>query len=217
MKNKITQTLLIALLMVLTSLTTCSVVKNSAETKSTMPDKLLQKQWEQQKQEKENIVQQFTAKLSVLEKSNDSLRKQVNDKKLLLSANRSKAKAFEITLKQEIVKADSCGAMPETIIPLIDSLALANAQNDTLCDQTIGSLVNILANRDSSILLHENIEASLRDIQRDQELRNRDLTEQLNIAFKTQRKKARQNKFLAGGLLILTGITSSLLITHSLK
>ncbi|MGZ3930994.1 MAG: hypothetical protein ACXVP0_06390, partial [Bacteroidia bacterium] len=59
--------------------------------------------------------------------------------------------------------------------------------------------------------------SKLRDIQRQQEIDNQVLTEQLNTAWKMQRRKTQQNKVLAGGLLILTGITSSLILIKSLK
>jgi hypothetical protein len=100
---------------------------------------------------------------------------------------------------------------------LLDSLINSQTRSDTACDQTIAALENSLANSDSSLLFQKQIEYNLRDLGKEQELRNEYLNEQLKIAFKAQKKKTRQNKLLKAGILILTGITTSLFITQSLK
>jgi hypothetical protein len=160
---------------------------------------------------------QYHSEIAKLQKSKDSLQKIVSEKKIAMSAYRFKINYFQKQLKEALEKKDSTQLVGDSILPIVDSLFLSQKQNDTSCDETIEVLQSIVANRDSSIEFQKSIEINLKELQLEQELKNQSLTAQLNKAFKDQRKKTRQNKLLSGGLLILTGITTSLLISNSLK
>lgn len=200
---------------------TCEFTKQIAATDNPIEtaDTVFLSQWRREKLEKVKLIGTYEAKLTKLQKDNDSLKKVVADKKENLAAYRLKEKILQEQLKSKVSKADTgYAAIARDSIPqIVDSLLLASQQNDTACDETIHELENQVANRDSAIFLHKRVEINLRDLQEEQQLQNRYLTEKLNTVFKNQRKKSRQNRILAGGLLILSGITSSVLLTQSLK
>jgi hypothetical protein len=214
---KVKNGIIAALLICIAVFTTCEFVQKPKSEESTFQDTLFLSQYRREKKEKLATIAKYEAKLSILQTANDSLRVEVAEKKKSISAYRFKAKYWQAELKQAITNLDSTQTKRDSLLPLLDSLITNQQFSDTACDQTIHNLENVVANRDSSIYFHKQVEDNLRDIQKQQELSNQYLTERLNTAFKNQRKKSRQNKLLAGGLLILSGITTSLLLTQSLK
>ena len=214
------KTVIIALLFICIGIfATCEFTKQvqSAANPET-PDTLFLSQWRREKQAKLDIVSYYEKELTRLQRDNDSMQVLVTESKKAVSAYRFKAKHFQQELKQAIalvIPKDSLGK--DTLSPILDSLIVYQQQSDTACDETITVLETMVANRDSSLLFHKQIEYNLREVQKDQELRTNYLTEQLNTAFKSQKKKSRQNKLLTGGILILSGFTSSILITQRLK
>ncbi|MBL7932317.1 MAG: hypothetical protein JNL60_10460 [Bacteroidia bacterium] len=211
--------IIILLLACLGLLATCEFSKEPISENTPLQDTIFLSQWRREKQEKLDMIASYEKELSRLQHDNDSMQVLVTETKLSVSAYRFKAKHFESQLKNAIktlVTKDTT-LKADTISPILDSLVLTRDSIDAACDSTVSLLENMVANRDSSVLFHRQIEDNLRDLNKEQELRNQILTEQLNLAFKNQRKKARQNKILAGGLLILSGITTSILLTNSLK
>jgi hypothetical protein len=201
---------------------TCQFTRQSdtADNSTQAADTIFLSQWRREKAEKIKLIASYEARLSNLQEANDSLSKVVVQKKQTLAAYRFKEKFLQERLKEQVGRKDTSrfsAVVQDSIPQLVDSLVFTSQQSDTACDQTIRELENQVANRDSTIFLHRNVEDNLREVQKRQELSNQYLTEQLNTAFKNQRKRSRQNKLLAGGLLILSGITTSILLTHSLK
>lgn len=211
--------IIILLLACVGLLSTCEFSKSPLPETTPLQDTIFLSQWRREKQEKLDMIASYEKELWRLQHDNDSMQVLVTQTKLNISAYRFKAKHFEKQLKTAITSmvAKDTSLAEDTISPILDSLILVRDSSDFACDSTINLLENLVANRDSSILFHKQIEKDLRDLNKEQELRNEFLTQQLNLAFKNQRKKARQNKILAGGLLILSGITTSILITNSLK
>ncbi len=220
MKTEKIKTAIIILLLACTALlATCEFSKEPVLENSTLQDTIFLSQWRREKQEKLDIIASYEKELGRLQHDNDSMQVLVTQTKLTVSAYRFKANHFETQLKTAITNLVSKDTTlsTDTISPILDSLILTRDSSDAACDSTINLLENMVANRDSSVLFHRGVEENLRDLGKEQELRNQILTEQLNLAYKNQRKKARQNKILAGGLLILSGITTSILFTNSLK
>lgn len=203
--------IIIALLLCVTVIGTCTFLDHAPEkSPRSNLDIAFIRQW---KQEKEKLQKQYESKIVKLQSTNDSLQKTAAEKKKALAVYRLKAQSLQEQLKAAIVKADTS----ETIFPIAQNYFDAQAQSDSTCIETIECLTEILANRDSSILLYKKSETNLRDLQKEQQLREQLLTEQLNTAYKVQRRKTIQNKFLAGGLVFITGFTTTLLISQSLK
>jgi len=216
--SKIKNWIIITLAICLALLSTCEFCKTKTSENPTTADTLFHSQWRHEKSAKLEIIKVYSKQVKYLQIQADSLHKIVNANKLNLFTYRLKTKSLQEQLRNDIkkmVRLDSLSV--DSITPVLDSLITYQVQSDSTCDVTINELENIVANRDSTILFQRSIENNLRDLEKEEELRNQYLTEQLTIAYKAQRKKSKQNKLLAGGLLILSGITTSILITHSLK
>lgn len=134
-----------------------------------------------------------------------------------MTAYQAEAKVLQEQLRQALTRIDSVPFVADTILPIAENYFASEAASDSSCTEAIRSLEQIVINRDSSICLYKKNEANQRDLQREQMLREQQLTEQLNTAYKVQRKKILQNKFLAGGLVFITGFTATLLINQKLK
>lgn len=207
--------IIIALLLCVTVIGTCTFLQHPTDTSPhPVQDTAFIHQW---KQEKLQLQKQYESKLAAMQNEKDSLRNAVSEKKKTLLKYRSKLKTLQEQLMVSLIKADTSGLVSDTIIPIAENYFAAQAQSDSTCNETIQNLEHMVANRDSSIFIHKQIETNLRDLQKEQQLRQQLLTDQLNIAYKVQRKKVIQNKFLAGGLVFITGLTTTLLITQTLK
>ena len=167
--------------------------------------------------EKQHEIDLYRDKIARLQQQKDSLWFLVDVKKKAFFSTRPKVKHYQSRLEEQLSKPDSVCLDRDTIKRLADSLIVYQQQADTACVETIHSLEQVVANRDSSISIQKLVETNLKDIQRQQDLKAQYLTEQLNTALKAQRKKARQNKLLSGGILLLSGITTAVLLPQYLK
>lgn len=169
------------------------------------------------KKEKLQLQVQYHKQIDKLQSDKDSLQSVVLEKKKALFTYRNKAALLEDQLKNVIANADSGYVLSDSLKSLAYDYFATQAINDSTCDSTINTLEQIVANRDTTIVLFKKSEKNMRDLQREQELRNQLLTEELNTAYKVQKKKILQNKFLAGGLIFISGLTTTLLIHQTLK
>jgi hypothetical protein len=205
-----------AILFCICMLATCEFTKqigSSTDVNST--GTLFLNQWRREKVEKQNLITSYERRIDKMQRTKDSLLQVVSEKKQNISALRFKVKYFEDQLKESISKT---GTQSVNVSEnLLDSLVITENKSDTACDETIHTLEKVVSNRDSVIAFHQQVEINLRDVQKNQELNTTYLTEQLNTALKSDRKKARQNRLLAGGLLILSAFSSALLLTQHLK
>ncbi|MFL5763889.1 MAG: hypothetical protein ACJ77K_08120 [Bacteroidia bacterium] len=193
---------------------TCTM-RESAKEKQTSPvlDSVL-KAWRTEK-----AVEQLKheKQLTRLQAGKDSLQTILKEKKKALSAYKFQASLLEDQLREVLTRVDSSHVWKDSLAPMADDYFTAELKEDSTCNETIQSLESIAANRDSAIVIYKQNEYSFREIQRQQELQNQLLTEQLNTAYKQQRRKVIQNKFLAGGLIFISGLTTTLLLNQTLK
>lgn len=189
--------------------------KNTSE--STPTDTLFLTQWRHEKAEKLSLIQSYELRITVLQKSKDSLQAQVKKEKKTMAALRFKAAYFEGELRQSISQSDTTCPDRDELNTLLDSLTISRTNSDTACDQTIEMLEGIVANRDSAIVFHKQIEADLWQINRQQELSTVYLNEQLNASMRREKKTTRHRKWLAAGILILSGVSTTLLTGQRLK
>lgn len=216
--SKIKTLIIIALGSVVALLSTCEFAKTDPSLKTENQDTLFYSQWKKEKTQKLELVAKFESRIATLQKQKDSLDNSIKSSKAAIVVARTKTEILQKRLKDAIKAIEPIDSLCyDTLTPLIDSLVFSQNVSDSTCDDTIDLLQITLANRDTTIFLQNQMEGTLRDLNKESELRNQYLTEKLNVAYKAQRKKTRQNKILAGGLLILSGITASLLITQSLK
>ena len=88
---------------------------------------------------------------------------------------------------------------------------LCNEQ-DSLCGISINSLNRSVAIRDSQIVMCNMSYLSMYDLQKENQQRQQQLADELNTAYKQNRKKRFENKMLSCGLMIMAGITTTLFI-----
>lgn len=110
--------------------------------------------------------------------------------------------------ESEVQKLSDCDSLKAQV------LAFANLVDSTQTDyeKDISKLNNLLAIKDSQIVVCDSSYSMLKNIADENLQREQKLTEDLNTAYKQQRKNRIQNKFLAAGFLILSGLTTTLLI-----
>ena len=203
-----------AVLICIVCIGTCTLNKTIPDKPPAIIDTTFVGKW---KAKKEFLLKRYDEELIKLQTENDSLKGEVGLKKKLLFVYRSKSNVLENRLKVFAKKLDSSRVYAESLSPLADSLVNAQTLNDSTCNQMIRALEQVVANRDSSISVYKNETATLRDLRKEQADREQLLTEQLNIAFKNQKRIALKGKFIAGGLILLSGFTSALLINQHIK
>lgn len=207
--------IIIALLLCVTVIGTCTFLEHPTDTSPhSNQDTTFIHEW---KMEKLALQKQYESKIADLQSSKDSLQRITIEKKKALNVYRAKAQSLQMQLTVALHKADSIPLVADTIIPITEQYFATEAARDSSCNETIKSLEQIVANRDSSIYLYRQSETNLRELQKEQKMREQQLTDQLNTAYKAQRKKVFENKFLACGLVFITGFTTTLLITQKLK
>ncbi len=167
--------------------------------------------------EKVNALQfEFEKQIHVLKTTKDSLQNLVKGNKKTIAVLRLNSKQLEIHIKSDLQRADSTMINDSLKTNTLNYIAAVN-QRDSLCNESINTLEIVASKQDSIIGFQNKEKDNLKDLIRQNELRERYLTEQLNTAYKVQRKIVFRNKFLAGSLFIMTGFASALLINQTLK
>jgi hypothetical protein len=82
----------------------------------------------------------------------------------------------------------------------------------SIYETNLVQLQEMVATKDSQIVICSASYAQIKGLLDDNLERERKLTEDLNTAYKSQRRKVLQNKLLAGGMLLLSGIATTLYI-----
>lgn len=110
-----------------------------------------------------------------------------------------------LSVQQKLNDCDSLKEVVSDYVVWVDS-------TQSGYESTIKQLSNIVAVKDSEIVICQISYTQLKSINDDNLQRERKLTEDLETAYKQQRRNRIQNKFLAAGFLILSGVTTSLII-----
>lgn len=157
----------------------------------------------------------------ILQKHSDSLEKELNQTQLKLKLAKLKlqqSKFDVVTLAKKDTAGESeaqqltdCDSLKEQV--LLFASRVDSTQSDY--EKNITQLNNLLAVKDSQIVICTTSYGDLKSIADENLHREQKLTEDLNIAYKQQRKNRIQNKVLAAGFLILSGITTTFLINSS--
>ena len=148
----------------------------------------------------------------------DSLTKKLSIQNSLLASQKKALVKSQEHLKQLVfqLKTDSF-ANRDTV--LIDSLSFeiqtSQTQTDTLIENYERKLKlynAMVAVRDSELVFANKSFNTLTNFSKEQLIREQQLTNDLNTALKSLRKKRIQNKIWAGGMLFISGIATTLLI-----
>lgn len=165
------------------------------------------------RQQAEHAAKEFHTKALVLEKVNDSLSAQLTIKQLSLNTYRSKARALEHQLSEDAAKADAMTG--DSLQPRLNTYITQKQMSDSLCDESISALKLLVGNKDEELQLCRLSQSAERDLSKEQQAQILRFGEELSTAYKVQKRKTIQNRFLAAGLLIVTGVASGLLIHKS--
>lgn len=164
------------------------------------------------------VDKHYQTAITSLQSYSDSLQKELKQTQfklnvLKLKLQQSKFEVVTFSKKDttgisEIQQLNNCDSLKEQV------LLFANWVDSTQTDyeKNITQLNNLLAIKDSQLVICTSSYRDLKSIADDNLQREQKLTEDLNTAYKQQRKNRIQNKLLAAGFLILTGITTTLLI-----
>jgi len=187
----------------------------STDTEHLKPDK----EQNQNAEKKVSLIDNHYQETIVFMKAqSDSLQRVLNktQKQLIATKIKLEQSKFDVV---KLVEKDTAGLSVEQKLNDCDSLKeevsdyvfwVDSTQSDY--ETTITQLHNIVAVKDSEIVVCQISYTQLKSISDDNLQRERKLTEDLETAYKQQRKKQIQNKVLAVGFLILSGVTTSLII-----
>lgn len=179
------------------------------------PDKIEQKKV---KETLELIDKNYKTVSDSLKVKTDSLKKALEKttKKLsVVTKNLNQSKLSLLALVQ--INSDSlktnqglkiCDSLKVKIVDFVTSVDTTKSVYET----NILQLQNLVALKDSQINICGFSYSQLKNQLAENIERERKLTENLNTAYKVQRRKVLQNKFLAAGILVLTGISTTLYI-----
>lgn len=207
--------LLIAILLCSNIFTYCNLHQKSENpvTENTLTDTIFLSQWRKEKAEKLKLIDGYNFRLQQLAQTKDSLNFSLAISKNLMTSYRLRSNDLAEQLRGEVGMAHSDSMLHPQIKTLIDSVIIYKYKADSACDESIANLESGILNRDSTIRVFTQITRQWQEIQKEQELQNQALTTNLKTALKQQKRKSRQNKILAGGLILLSGITTAILIS----
>lgn len=149
---------------------------------------------------------------------NDSLKRKLevsngllSIQKSLLFSERNKLKELTNRLGQSVsLKSDSM-----LVDSLSDEVAALNAKTDSLIttyERKDSLMQSLIAIRDSQIEICDRSYQETKDLLLEQSRREQQLTENLNVALKQLKRKRLQNRILAGGMLFMSGIVTTIYI-----
>lgn len=149
----------------------------------------------------------------------DSLKKEIKQTGLKLKKVKAKLKESKDVLAT-LVKKDTAKVSVAKQLTDCDSLkkqfvlfALLSDSTHSIYEENKNQLENLLAIKDSELIICASSYIQLKSFADENLERERKLTKELQIAYKQQRRKTIQNKFLATGFLILSGISTTLYIS----
>jgi hypothetical protein len=142
-------------------------------------------------------LKQYAFKTDSLTKKNKDLSFRLNNARILLKQQQTK-----------VVSNIPCDTLKQEVLVL--NGLINNA--DSLCIENISSLNQSIAIRDTQLIFCNRNYQSLFDLQKENRIREQQLTDELKIAYKQNKRKRFESKMLSAGLMIMTGITTTLFI-----
>lgn len=152
---------------------------------------------------------------SLLKKRNQQLSVQLNGVNQLLARSKSQLewqRACLSVLSSDLTADTARHPYQETINTGIQEL---NSITDSLVceyETKVALTENQVAVRDSALVMCERSYADLKSIAIEQALREQKLQNDLNSALRQQKRCRLQNRFLAAGMLVISGITTGLIV-----
>ena len=183
-----------------------------------IPDLTPEKYWrEQNEKEMFSLNQKYQQNLALLQFRNDSLTKELAITKSKLKSSKLKQQVSELkvlalakkdTSTNVTEELSNCDSLKKEVIAYVHQVDSTQA----LYEGTIAQLESLLAIKDTSLIVCKTSYNDLKQINEDNLRREQRLTADIEQSIKVQKRKTWQNKLLAGGFLILSGILTSILI-----
>jgi hypothetical protein len=168
---------------------------NIAEIKKTM--QFENNQIDETHKKYQQQIKQYEFKTDSLSKQNKDLSFRLSNARILLKQQQTK-----------VVSIIPCDTLKQEVLVL--NGLINNA--DSMCIESINNLNQSIAIRDTQITFCNRNYQSLFDLQRENRIREQQLTDELKVAYKQNKRKRFESKALSCGLMIMTGITTTLFI-----
>jgi len=175
------------------------------------------------KKSEQAIDKGYTIAYQKLQKENDSLKKVVQVHKEALHSADEKVSVLESKVSQ---LAEKVNAVPDTVKEKVsdcDSLSRETTaliteedKKDSLCNETVSSLTAQVTEKDSVIGECNQSYSRIKLVLDSSVQQQQYLTDELNAMNKHIRHKAFQSKLLTIGVMILTGVSATLLLESKL-
>lgn len=146
----------------------------------------------------------YQQQIKQYELKTDSLSKQNKD----LATRLLKAHLLLKNQQTIVTSPVPCDTLKKDVVVLNEMID----REDTLCTQSINSLNQSIAIRDSQLVICNRNYQSLFDLQKENRTREQQLTDALSVSYKQNKRKRFESKALSFGLMIMTGITTTLFI-----
>jgi hypothetical protein len=117
----------------------------------------------------------------------------------------AKEETDSLSVTEQLTNCDSLKAQALSFTNMVDS-------TQCIYETNISELKNLVATKDSEIVVCRSSYEAIKSVADENLDRERKLTEDLQTAYKVQKRKVIQNKLLAGGILLLSGISTTLYI-----
>jgi hypothetical protein len=135
-----------------------------------------------------------------------------------LSANRNKSTAARIAKTDQHSRCnDSIAVLKDSISHLFNDCIVIQVNADSTCAKSVRSLEQLLGNAQRELSVFCQVEDNLRDREQQYELRIQQLSNELDTAYKVQKRKAESNRLISSGLKILSSLITSLYVWQTLK
>jgi hypothetical protein len=163
-----------------------------------------------------SIDKQYQDAITLLEKHNDSLQKELTQTKEQLTVVKLKQAQSKNTVLRSARK-DTVGKNPREQLADCDSLkqqviAYVNIADSTQClyEKNIGELHQVIESKDKEIEVCNTAYANLKVAMEENFKREQQLTNDLKKSYKKQRRKNFSNKLLGVGVVALTAVSGLL-------
>ncbi len=207
--------LIIVLTAALSSLITFQFI-NPAPQVSIAP---LQQQVKNDKQHIESINKSYTLDMNKLQQKNDSLERvvQINKVSLTLSGQKvaqlqNKVKSLAATLAQEPDTAKGKVLLGDTLGKDAVVLITQETQRDSLCEKQVSDLTTIVNEKDSALTDCQGSYFSMKQAADTALQQQQNMMLQIKGLNKALKRKTAGNRLLSTGLLILAGVSATLIL-----
>jgi hypothetical protein len=182
----------------------CLAIRGCTEKFKSTDVKEVKKQINSSAKMVETIDKQYKSSTIVFGKAKDSLKRE-NDK---LNKQLQSTRQLLKQQQQLVISNIPCDTLRKEVVVLNQ---LTNAQ-DSLCSLSNSTLIEAVEVRDSQLVMCNRNYLSMYELQKVNLLRQQQLADELNVAYKQSRRNRFENKMLTCGLLIMSGITTTLFI-----